>query len=76
MKRFRFALKTSGLKLISSIRLDGRKAIQFMKAAWSILHSELNTNVLPLLEKNNRGPKAMTGRKRSTTMMDFKISCQ
>ena len=50
-------VRASGIGLISSMRLDGRKDIQSGKSAWSVLHSELKTRVLPLLEGNNKGPK-------------------
>ena len=41
-----FALRVSGLGLISSMRLNGRKVTQPVKSAWSVLHSELKTHVL------------------------------
>ena len=43
-----FALRVSELGLISSMRLDGRKDIQSVKSAWSVLHAELKARVLPL----------------------------
>ena len=35
----------------------GKKDIQSVKSAWSILHSELKAHVLPPLEENNKGRK-------------------
>ena len=42
-----FALRASGLRLISSMRLDDKKNIQSVKSVWSVLHSELKVCVLP-----------------------------
>ena len=44
-----FALRASVLGLITSMRLDGRKDIQSLKSAWSILYAELKAHVLPSL---------------------------
>lgn len=40
--------------------LYSRKDIQSVKWTWSMLHSELKGNVLPLLEENNKGYKRKT----------------
>ena len=53
----RLVVNASELELISTIRLDDRKDIQFVKSAWSILHSELKARALPPLEGNNKGRK-------------------
>lgn len=37
--------------------LEVRKDIQPLKTAWSILHSELNTHVLPTREGDSKGRK-------------------
>ena len=42
---------TSGLGLISSMRLDDRKDIQSVKSTWLGLHSELKGHVLPPQEE-------------------------
>ena len=38
-------LATSGLGLISTMRLDGRKVIEFAHSAWSIFHSKLKAGI-------------------------------
>ena len=43
-----FALRTSLLGVISAMRLDGRKDIEVVKSACSVLHAELKSCVLPL----------------------------
>ena len=48
MNRFNF---TSGLRLISSMRLDDGKDIQSAKSAWLVLHSKLKSPVLPPQEE-------------------------
>ena len=48
------ALRTSVLRLISSIMLYGRKDIQYVKSAWSVLHAELKARVPPLLKGNTK----------------------
>ena len=40
--------------------VDGRKAIQPGKSAWSVLRPELKCCILPLLEGNNEGRKTNT----------------
>ena len=48
MNSFRYiALWDSGLGLISSLRYDGRKGIQSVNSAWSILHLELQAQFTP-----------------------------
>ena len=54
------ALKASVLELISSVKVDGRKNIQFIKSAWSILYLELKSHVLPPIKDNNKGHKTNT----------------
>ena len=46
--------EASGLGLISSMRLNGRKAMQSIKQAWPILHSVLQTLILHLLKGTNK----------------------
>ena len=50
-----FALKFSIFEVIFSMRLDVRKSIYLVKSTLSILHSDLNANALPPLEKNSKG---------------------
>lgn len=50
-----FALTASGLRLICSMRSDGRKDIQSAKLACSNFHSELNVCILPSVEGNSKG---------------------
>ena len=50
-----FAISASGLGLISSMRINDMKGIQFVKSAWSIFGSELKVLVLRPLEGNNKG---------------------
>ena len=45
------------LGLISSMRLDGKKDIQFVKLAWSVLHAKLKSYVLPPISEINRENK-------------------
>ena len=52
-----FTLRVSGLELISSVRVGGRKEIQSVKSAWSVLIPELKTGVQPALKGNNKGRK-------------------
>ena len=54
------ALKASVLELISSVKVDGRKNIQFIKSVWSILYLELKFQVLPPIKDNNKGHKTNT----------------
>ena len=54
------ALKASVLELISSVKVDGRKNIQFIKSVWSILYLELKFHVLPPIKDNNKGHKTNT----------------
>ena len=42
------------------MRSDGRKDIQSVKSAWSILHSDFKANVLPSLEGSNKRHKTNT----------------
>ena len=42
-----FALRASELKLISYVRLDGRKEFLSVKSAWSVLYGELKVRFLP-----------------------------
>ena len=46
--------------MISSKRLGGRKGIQSVKAAWSALHSQLKSCILPPLERNYKERKTNT----------------
>ena len=55
-----FGLGASGLGLISSLRLDGRKEIQFVKSIWSILQLEYRAPVLPPLDVINKRCKTIT----------------
>ena len=55
MKSFRyFALRASGLELISSMRLDDREEMQSVKPAKFILQSELRANILPSLKAHSK----------------------
>ena len=69
MKGFR--LRASGLELISSMRLDGRKGIQSVRSAWSILHSELIAGDLPPLKQSNKGCKTSTFNFLFTLLLKF-----
>ena len=55
-----FALRGSGLGLISSMLLDGGKGIHSVKSARLTLRLQLKARVLPPLEGNNREPKMNT----------------
>ena len=51
-------MRASVLELISSIRLDGKKDIQSVKSAWSVLSEEFKARILLPLQENNKGCKA------------------
>ena len=44
-----FAVRAAGLELIPPLRLDGRKDIQSVKLAWSILNSDFKAHLQVLL---------------------------
>ena len=39
-------MRASVLELISSVRLDGKKDIQSVKSAWSVLNAEFKARIL------------------------------
>ena len=53
----KFALRASGLELISSNRLNSRKVMLSPKSVWPTLHSRYKIHVLPPLEGNNKDLK-------------------
>ena len=74
----RLVVDASELELISTIRLDDRKDIQFVKSAWSILHSELKARALPPLRgiiKDVRGHTHITSTLREGWSGKAKMRC-
>ena len=57
-----FGRRDSGLGLISSMKLDGRKDIQSVKSAQSILHFKLNARALSPVQENDKGRETNTGK--------------
>ena len=61
MKGFRyFAMKVSGLALISFMRLNSMKDIPPVKSAWYLFHPENKAHVLLSLEGKNKEGKTIT----------------
>ena len=50
-------LRASVLGLISSLRLNGRKDMQSIRSAWSVLYAELKARILLPLSENNKERK-------------------
>ena len=65
-----FTLRASGLGLISSMRLDGRKDIQSLKSAWSIFATlyPLKRGIIKEVKRTHTNPN--TNRTRETSIDD------
>ena len=67
--KFEKCLHTMDVQIRSDF-LHGRKDTQFVKSVWSISHSKLKTDILPLLVRNN---KARTNTHTHTHIFKFSV---